>query len=147
MRTYTASHSSCMPLRPSSLSDLSSQEHSRKCPFSERLAFHNILQRLSNVLAQPPLVQPESLNTSQSLSTSTRVKRAAHPRALLNSISPSTPPSYARVLFAILLTQRARQRMRHCILPIAQGFKGVCSGVATKKGHHPMPRSPRSLPA
>lgn len=102
---------------------------------------------LSNALVRPPLVQLQFPNTSQSLSTSTRVKRIARRRVSPNSISPSTPPSYALVLSAILLTPRARQRMRHCILLIAQGFRGVCSGVATKKGHHLMPRSPRSLPA
>jgi N-acetyltransferase len=46
MRTYTTSRSSRVPLRSSSPSDLSSQEHSRKRPLSERLAFHNIPQPL-----------------------------------------------------------------------------------------------------
>ena len=46
MRTYTASRSSRVPLRSSSPSDLSSQEHSRKRPLSERLAFHNTPQPL-----------------------------------------------------------------------------------------------------
>ena len=44
MRTY--SRSSRVPLRSSSPSDLSSQEHSKKRPLSERLAFHNTPQPL-----------------------------------------------------------------------------------------------------
>jgi hypothetical protein len=101
----------------------------------------------SNALVRSPLVQLQSPNTSQSQSISTRVKKIARPRISPNSISPSTPPSYARVLFAISLTPRAHQRMRLCIIPIAQGFRGVCSGVVTKKGQHLRLRSPRSLPA
>src|SRR5258708_21751920 len=46
MRTYTSSRSSRVPLRSSSPSDLSSQEHSRKRPLSERLSSHNIPQPL-----------------------------------------------------------------------------------------------------
>jgi N-acetyltransferase len=46
MRTYSSSRSSRVPLRSSSPSDLSSQEHSRKRPLSERLSLHNIPQPL-----------------------------------------------------------------------------------------------------
>ena len=46
MRTYSSSRSSRLPLRSSSPSDLSSQEHSRKRPLSERLSLHNIPQPL-----------------------------------------------------------------------------------------------------
>jgi N-acetyltransferase len=46
MRTYTSSRSSRVPLRSSPPSDLSSQEHSRKRPLSERLSLHNIPQPL-----------------------------------------------------------------------------------------------------
>ena len=45
MRTYS-SRSPRVPLRSSSPSDLSSQEHSRKRPLSERLSLHNIPQPL-----------------------------------------------------------------------------------------------------
>jgi hypothetical protein len=103
---------------------------------------------LSNVLVQQPhLVQLQPLNPSQSLSISTRVKKIARPRVLSNSIFPSTPPSYARVPSAILLIPRAHQRMRLCIIPIVQGFRGACSGVVMKKGQYLMPSAPRSLPA
>jgi hypothetical protein len=101
---------------------------------------------LSNVLVQQPhLVQLQPLNPSQSQSISTRVKKIARPRVSPNSISPSTPPSYAPVPSAILLTPRAHQRMRLCIILIAQGFRGVCSGVVMKKGQYLMPSAPRSL--
>lgn len=44
MRTYTSSRSSRLPMRSSSPSDLSSQEHSRKRPLAERLSFSNTPQ-------------------------------------------------------------------------------------------------------
>lgn len=117
---------------------------------SPNASLYTTYLNLSNVLVQQPhLVQLRPLNPSQSISISisTRVKKIARPRASLNSIFPSTPPSYARVPSAILLIPRAHQRMRLCIIPIVQGFRGVCSGVVTKKGRHLMPSSPRSLPA
>jgi N-acetyltransferase len=46
MRTYTTSRSSRVPLRSSSPSDLFSQEHTKKRPLAERLAFHNTPQPL-----------------------------------------------------------------------------------------------------
>jgi hypothetical protein len=102
---------------------------------------------LSNVLVQvqqPHLVQLQPLNPSQSISISTRVKKIARPKVSPNSILPSIPPSYARVPSATLLIPRAHQRMRLCISPIAQGFRGVCSGVVMKKGRYLMPSAPRS---
>jgi len=46
MRTYSTSRSSRTQLRSSSPSDLSSQEHTKKRPLAERLAFHNTPQPL-----------------------------------------------------------------------------------------------------
>ncbi len=125
---------------------LKSTQESVPCP---NASLYTTYLNLSNVLVQLHLVQLQPLNPSQSLnrSISTRVKKIAHPRVSPNSIFPSTLPSYARVRSAILLIPRAHQRMRLCIMPIAQGFKGVCGGVVMKKGQHLMPCSPRSLPA
>jgi N-acetyltransferase len=61
MRTYSSSRSSRVPLHSSS-SDLSSQEHSRKRPLSERLSLHNIPQ---------PLKRARTSTTTASSSTPT----------------------------------------------------------------------------
>ena len=67
MRTY--SRSSRVPIRSSSPSDLSSQEHSKKRPLSERLAFHNVPQPLKRA------------RTTASSSTSTsKLKSKTKPR-------------------------------------------------------------------
>ncbi|KAI0302071.1 hypothetical protein BC826DRAFT_987030 [Russula brevipes] len=60
MRTYTASRSSRVPLRSSSPSDLSTQDHPRKRPLAERLAFHNTPQPLKRARTTPSTSAPIS---------------------------------------------------------------------------------------
>ena len=69
MRTYSSSRSSRVPLRSSSPSDLSSQEHSRKRPLSERLSLQNI---------PPPLKRARTTTTSSSTSTSKPKPKPKH---------------------------------------------------------------------
>ena len=102
---------------------------------------------LLNARARPHLARLQPLNSSLRLSPDTRAKKIARPRVSPNSTLPSTLPYYAHVLSATLPTPRARQRMRLCIIPTAQGFRGVCNGAVMKKGQHLRHRSPRSLPA
>jgi N-acetyltransferase len=91
MRTYSSSRSSRLPLRSSSPSDLSSQEHSRKRPLSERLSLHNIPQ---------PLKRARTSTTTASSSTPTPKPKPKHKHKYKGK-EDRPPKSLAQLHFAI----------------------------------------------